>query len=157
MEVGHPSVSRFLSRSLRPQSGRVNSMVLHTTFTLIRATADNTKRAGHELWSSITSICKTVSLDCIWRMVSPWMFSDKDKSMDLMTHSNSNSYSTLFLWGKTSLKLSLYRSPLHFPSHFDLFAVLHGWSEFWRHGHLKRNTFQISCGLLSRSAGVFLS
>lgn len=23
-------------------------------------------------------------------MVSPWMFSDKEKSMDLMTHSNSN-------------------------------------------------------------------
>lgn len=129
-------------------------MVLHTTFTPIRASADNTKRAGHKLWSSITSICKTVSpfLDCQWRMVSPWMFSDKDKSMDLMTHSKFKHdcyrHSRPFLWGKTSLKLSLHRSPLNFPSHL---------CEFWRHGHLKRSTFQIGCGLLSRSAGVFLS
>lgn len=61
-KVGHRRASRFLSRSPRPQSGRVNSMVLHTTFTPICASADNTKRAGHKLWSSITSICKTVSL-----------------------------------------------------------------------------------------------
>lgn len=49
VEVGHPSVSQVLSRSPRPQAGRVNSMVLHTTFTPIRASADNTKRAGHKL------------------------------------------------------------------------------------------------------------
>lgn len=90
VEVGHPCVFGFLSLSPRPQSGRVNSRLLHTTFTPIRASAENAKQAEHKLWSSITSICKTVSpfLDCM--IVSPRMFPDKDKSMNLMTHSNSN-------------------------------------------------------------------
>lgn len=48
-EMGHPSVSRLLSLSPRPQSGGVNSMVLHTTFTPIRASTDNTRPAGHKL------------------------------------------------------------------------------------------------------------